>query len=65
VDNILKKITLDLQDNSDPGALFLALQDHEAAKIVRLIIDEGIDLTIIGGDAIGSESFPENLKITQ
>ncbi len=62
VDNILKNITLDLQDDSNPGALFLALQDHEAAKIVRLIRDEGIDLTIIGGDAIGSESFPRKFE---
>ena len=62
VDNILKKITLDLQDDSNPGALFLALQDHEAAKIVRLIRDEGMDLTIIGGDAIGSESFPRKFE---
>jgi branched-chain amino acid transport system substrate-binding protein len=57
VDSILKKITLALQDDSKPGALFVALQDHEAAKIVRLIRDEGMDITIIGGDAIGSESF--------
>ena len=57
MDSILKKITLKLQDDSNPGALFVALQDHEAAKIVRLIRDEGIDLTLIGGDAIGSESF--------
>ncbi|MFC1876418.1 ABC transporter substrate-binding protein [Thermodesulfobacteriota bacterium] len=62
VDNILKKITLDLQDDSNPGALFIALQDHAAAKIVRLIRDEGMDLAIIGGDAIGSESFPRKFK---
>jgi branched-chain amino acid transport system substrate-binding protein len=62
VDNILKTITLDLQDNANPGALFVALQDHEAARLVRLIRDEGMDLTIIGGDAIGSESFPRKFK---
>jgi len=62
VDNILKKITLNLQDDSNPGALFVALQDHEAAKIVRLIRDEGMELTIIGGDAIGSESFTRKFK---
>ncbi len=62
VDNILKKIALDLQDDSNPGALFVALQDHEAAKIVRLIRDESIDLTIIGGHAIGSESFPRKFN---
>lgn len=62
VDNILKKITLDLQDDPNPGALFVALQDHEAAEIVRLIRDGGMALTIIGGDAIGSESFPRKFK---
>ena len=62
VDNTLEKITLDLQDDPNAGALFVALQDHEAAKIVRLIRDEGMDLTIIGGDAIGSETFPRIFK---
>ena len=57
-DNVFKKIMLGLQDDPNPGAVFVALQDHEAAKFVRLIRDQGIDLTIIGGDAIGSESFP-------
>ena len=57
-DNLFKKITLDLQGNPNPGALFVALQDHEAAKLVRHIRDAGVDLTIIGGDAIGSEAFP-------
>ena len=64
VDDRLKKITLDLQDDSNPGALFLALQDHEAAKIVRLIRDKGMDLTIIGGDAIGADSFHRKFKDT-
>ncbi|MGD9309300.1 MAG: ABC transporter substrate-binding protein, partial [Desulfosarcina sp.] len=62
VDNILKTITLGLKEESNSGALFLALQDHEAAKIVRLIVDQGIDLTTIGGDAIGSESFPRKFE---
>ncbi len=62
VDNILQKITLELQDDANPGALFLALQDHKAAKIVRLIQDAGTDLTIIGGDAIGSETFSRKFK---
>jgi len=64
VDTILKKIRLDLQGDENIGALYLALQDHEAAKMVRLIRDGGIDLTIIGGDAIGSESFPRKFKDT-
>ncbi len=62
VGNILKKITLNLQDDSNPGALFVALQDHEAATLVRLIRDQGMDLAIIGGDAIGSESFSKKFK---
>ncbi|MDJ0780914.1 MAG: ABC transporter substrate-binding protein [Desulfosarcinaceae bacterium] len=58
IDTIFEKITHDVQEDTKPGALFLALQDHEAAKLVRLIRDEGLGLTIVGGDAIGSESFP-------
>ena len=60
IDNVDRKvdaITHVLQLDSKPGALFVALQDHEAAKLVRLIRDAGLDLAIMGGDAIGSESF--------
>ena len=57
VDRKLDAITRELQRDPKPGALFLALQDHEAAKLVRSIRDAGIDLAIMGGDAIGSESF--------
>jgi branched-chain amino acid transport system substrate-binding protein len=35
----------------------VALQDHEAAKLVKSIRDADIDLVIMGGDAIGSKSF--------
>ena len=62
VDKILKEITGKLRHKSNPGALFVALQDHEAAKIVRFIRDEGLDLAIIGGDALGSESFPRKFE---
>ena len=57
VDRIIDTITHELQRDPKPGALFVALQDHEAVKLVRSIRDAGIDLTIMGGDAIGSESF--------
>jgi branched-chain amino acid transport system substrate-binding protein len=57
VDRKVDAITRELQLDSKPGALFVALQDHEAAKLVRSIRDAGIDLVIMGGDAIGSESF--------
>ena len=57
VDRIFDAITHELQLDPNPGALFVALQDHEAAKLVRSIRDAGIDLEIMGGDAIGSESF--------
>jgi len=62
VDRILKTITRALQRDPRPGALFVGLQDHEAAKLVRLIRDAGVDLTIVGGDAIGSENFPRRFK---
>ena len=57
VDRKFDAITHELQLDPKPGALFVALQDHEADKLVRSIRDAGIDLAIMGGDAIGSESF--------
>ncbi len=57
VDRKFDVITHELQRDPKPGALFVALQDHEAAKLVRSIRDTGIDFTIMGGDAIGSKSF--------
>jgi branched-chain amino acid transport system substrate-binding protein len=57
VDRKFDAITQELQLDPNPGALFVALQDHEAAKLVRSIRDAGIQLAIMGGDAIGSESF--------
>ncbi|MCP4409428.1 MAG: amino acid ABC transporter substrate-binding protein, partial [Gammaproteobacteria bacterium] len=48
VDRIFKTITRELQSDSRPRALFVGLQDHEAAKLVRLIRDAGVDLTIVG-----------------
>ena len=35
----------------------MALQDHDAAKLVKSIRDAGIDLAIMGGDAIGVGMF--------
>ena len=68
IDDVNRKcdaITHELQLDPKPGALFVALQDHEAVKLVRLIRDAGLDLTIMGGDAIGSESFQRQfVKIT-
>ena len=60
IDDVGRKvdaITQELQLNPKPGALLVALQDREAAKLVKSIRDAGIDLAIMGGDAIGSESF--------
>ena len=57
VDQSLEAITRRLQGNPNPKALFVALQDHEAAGLVRRIRDAGIAPMIVGGDAIGSDSF--------
>ena len=57
VDRKVEAITHELQVDPEPGALFIALQAHEAAKLVRSIRDAGINLAIMGGDTIGSESF--------
>jgi branched-chain amino acid transport system substrate-binding protein len=64
VDRIIDSITHELQPDPKPVALFLALQDHEAAKLVRSIRDAGIDLIMMGGDTIGSESFQRQLNIS-
>lgn len=57
VDRKFDAITHEMQRDPNPGALFVALQDHQAAKLVRSIRDTGIDLVVMGGDAIGSDSF--------
>ena len=57
VDRKVDAITHELQLDPKAGALFVALQDHEAARLVRSMRDASIDLAIMGGDAIGSESF--------
>ena len=62
VDRILKTITQELQRDPRPGALFVGLQDLEAARLVRLVRDTGIDLTVVGGDALGSENFLRRFK---
>jgi ABC-type branched-subunit amino acid transport system substrate-binding protein len=54
---LFKAIVHQLQGDPNPGALFVALQDHEAAALVRRIRDAGIAPMIVGGDAIGSDSF--------
>jgi ABC-type branched-subunit amino acid transport system substrate-binding protein len=53
VDRIFDAITHELRLDPNSGALFVALQDYEAAKLVRSIRDAGIDLAIMGGDAKG------------
>ncbi len=62
VDRLFKMITRALTRDPRPGALFVGLQDNEAAKLVRLIRDAGVDLMIVGGDSIGSENFPRRFK---
>ncbi|MDM8542377.1 ABC transporter substrate-binding protein [Desulfococcaceae bacterium HSG9] len=62
VEKIFKVITLELQRDVKPGTLFVALQDHEAAELIRMIRDAGINPAIIGGDAIGSHSFLRKFK---
>ena len=59
---LLKTITHQLAGDPDPQALFIALQDHEAAMLIRYIREAGIDSLIVGGDAIGSDSFPDKFK---
>ena len=59
----LKQIASRLAKESDESqALYLALLDQEAAKLVKMLEDRQVDTTILGGDALGLGTFPEEFK---
>lgn len=59
----LKQIAAQLaQDADSKQALYLALLDQEAARLVQLLKDKGVDMPILGGDALGLGSFPQEFK---
>lgn len=58
----LKRIVDELRASDDPGAIFLAMHGAEAAKIVASLKYPGTSYTIVGSDALASETFLDNLK---
>lgn len=50
-----------LQAAESPGVVMLALQADPAAQLLTAMHDAGLDLPVIGGDAIGSNRFLVNV----
>lgn len=57
----LKTVAGNLQDGSQPDALYLGLLDQEAAAFVKHLRDAGSDIPIFGGDAVGLGTFPREV----
>ncbi|NNC24461.1 ABC transporter substrate-binding protein [Salinisphaera sp. USBA-960] len=53
----LDKIVARLKKQPHPGALYIGLLGHDAARLVTKLHAANVDLTIIGGDAVGLNSF--------
>jgi len=58
----LKAIAENLQDGSQPDALYLGLLDQEAAAFVKHLRDTGSDIPVFGGDAVGLGTFPQEVE---
>lgn len=57
----LERIVAALAQQPDAGALFIALLGDEAAHLVRRLREAGVEITIVGGDALGLEAFRRTL----
>jgi len=58
----IKRIITEIRAMKDTGVIFLALHGFEAARIIAALKYPGIDYTIIGSDALSSESCINYLK---
>lgn len=58
----LTDITRTLSAADRPGALYVGLLDGEAAQLVLKLHKAGVDLPILGGDALGLGSFPQEIR---
>ncbi len=59
----LEKIADRLAADADPdAALYVALLDQEAAGLVKMLKDRGVDIPILGGDSLGLGSFPNEFE---
>ena len=58
----LTDITRTLARMDRPGALYVGLLDGEGAQLVFKLRKAGVDLPILGGDALGLGSFPQEIR---
>lgn len=56
-DEHLDQIVEKLAQEPDPGALYVGLLGRDAARLVAKLAAADVDVTIIGGDAVGLASF--------
>ncbi len=57
----LAMIVRRLQREPRPAALYLGLLGREAATFVRRLCQVGLDIPVLGGDALGRGSFPAKI----
>lgn len=57
VEGSVARIVAELQATDSPGIVVLALQPNEAHQMVLALRRSGLDLPMIGGEAIGYEGF--------
>ena len=53
----LDTIVAHLQQQTDPGVVFVALLGRDAAEFVRRLRKAGVKATLVGGDALGLAAF--------
>ena len=61
VSSRLDKIKGKLQEQQDPGGMYVALLDKEAAGLVRRLRKAKLDIPIFGGDSLGLGTFPQEV----
>ena len=64
VDRIISDLLKLKQANQEPDLVILAMQNFEAAKLIRKMRRNGLNSAIIGGDAIGDVSLIQSFADT-
>lgn len=59
--NTVMAMVEEIRANGDPGVILLATRADIATGVIVALRDAGIDAPIIGGDAIGTQQFVDNL----
>ncbi len=58
----LKGIVSKLDLETDPGIIFLAMRDTDAANVIKRLRDAGIKAPIFGPASMGKQSFPKRFS---